>query len=508
MSLPVKPTPGGLPDKPNAQRASGLPARPGSASKPEERSSGLPVRPTLSGLPATPQRPSNALPTSGSEEESGLPTRASMRTSAPSGLPVARPANIPPAPVHIPTPAPAPAPQGALPNPVVEQSHQPTQSNAPFEFPVSEGSPQMQPHPQVPAQQTVSAPITGTPAVSAQKDRTKKRKTFKETSHHDPKLGKQNKGSGKILRVAVLSGLAVLCLLGAKSAFFPPQPPSTEELTAVVKEEIGTTGFPRELGEGFALAFAKAYFSDNTNTGLSQEEVLQQYAGSSILTSIVEAASPAAGLQVTEGPYIAGIREIDENNAIYTVKVLLSNKKWLHTEIPVQWTNAGAEGSGYGPTLSVSGLPTVVPAPNIAEPESDPEPFAVDEEATKAFTEAAPIFFKAWAESNPETLPAFTVQEGSSRVNAGLYGAVIFNSVNNVKVSPIIEGLDLGGPSSTYGVREARVVVSWNLPGTAPADSPDSPAQYSSEYLMAVTYDSTAEKWVVFDIRSAGLPQN
>lgn len=432
---------------------------------------GLPSRPTMNSAPAK-ESPN-------SETSGGLPALPTRRNPTPEKPVFATP--------------PQKAEFEEAPAPVQKPSFAPSQEIATVATPPAPLMADMQP--------------VMSPTVEQESSSKRNKKSFKKTSMHDPKKGKKNKDNGKVIRYVFLSGLFLLCGLGIKSAVFPPQTPSTDEIASQIQSTLGTTGFPRESAEGFVLSFAKAYFSDNAASGVSTPELLGQYASSVIISDLTSSVSPVAGLAVKEGPYIAGVREIDANNAFFTVKLLLSNGKWTYIEIPVQWNNDGTENSGYGPSLSISGIPTLVPSPSLAEVQVEEEIFTVDKEATTAFTEVAPLFFTAWAQSNMDSLSAFTVKEGSNRVAVGLQGSAIMESVSEVRVSGVLPGVNLGGPSSTYGVREARVKVNWVIPGTATAEAPDNPARYSSEYLMALTYDATAEKWVIFDIRSAGLPQ-
>lgn len=486
MPLPVLPPSGGIPDKPgaNQNRTSGIPTRPVLSDSTESaptttpsKPAGLPSRPTLGGLPP---RPATSNDTPKDTPPSSLPS-----------LP-ARPATA-----YKATPSLPAAPQAL---PVIQEEVAP-------EYPSETPKPNFDEVESTPAVSPVNTTRVSQPsaAVTASPSKKSKKKSFRETANHDPKAGKKNKGSSNVIRYVTLTGLLLVCGLGIKSAVFPPQPPSLDEIVATIQSDLGTSGFPRETAEGFVLSFAKTYFSSVSLTGEEFAVALADFVDPSYIKNIASA-TPTETLKVIDGPYVSGVREIDGNTAVFTLKILLSNKQWNYVEIPVQWNNDGiVDASGYGPALTIAGVPTIVPAPAIAEIAPDETEIILDEEATAAFTEVAPLFFRAWGSTDTEGLAAFSVTEGSSRIATGLQGSAIFSSVDYLEVSDTIPGLDLGGPSSNWGVREARAVVTWQIPGSGTPDAPDRLATYSSEYLMALTYDPTAEKWVIFDIRSAGL---
>jgi Conjugative transposon protein TcpC len=292
-----------------------------------------------------------------------------------------------------------------------------------------------------------------------------------------------------IVRYAVLGGIIILAGLGVKSVIMPEQFPSPEAIVDRVQEGLNLTDFPADLGEGFALGFVRSYLTVTTDGYQERETDLARYTTPEMLTSGGMTLDPALEQKVVAGPYISGVRYIDDNNAMYTISTKVSDGSWIYLAVPVYYNETSR-------AMVVTSSPTLVPAPKISEVPVSDITIPVEEEATEAARNAVTSFFQAWGKSDTEALSVVVSKEADPRANNGLGGSVEFQTLDNF----VVYAPDANAESS---VLEAEARVTWNVVN-APSDDPSAPVEtntttFTGTYQMLLEYSGDG-KWYVQDI--------
>lgn len=294
------------------------------------------------------------------------------------------------------------------------------------------------------------------------------------------------RGRTLALRWGVVGGIGILSAMGIYSIVVPPQFPGPDQVVSVVKEDLGVTDFPASNGEGFVLAFTKAYLTYDPEATNNRADTLANYVPDSLL-SVVTGSFGSNAQAVSEGPYISGIRYIDDKNAVYTASARLNTGSWVYVEMPVTWDPANR-------AFAISGAPAFVGKPPVAAVEGVNVEWTEDEEAGENFANWVPGFFTAWAASDEQGLVPLLTPDADPRAKNGLNGTVTYNSMTDLKVSTPLEETD---------TREARVTITWNIAGTGADDGTST--SYRATYQLLVTYDEKNKKWAIQDIRG-GIP--
>jgi hypothetical protein len=197
----------------------------------------------------------------------------------------------------------------------------------------------------------------------------------------------------------------------------------------------GSSGFPTQLAEAFALQFGDVYLNFSPATAAQR---------ASDLTPFIPVGSDpqfgwnGAGSQQLQSEQIASVSMQSAHSAIVTLLARV-NGGLIELAVPVYSAQGG---------LVVSAEPALLPGPIRAQPSQEPSP-ANDSAAVAALTGQLPGFFRAYASGDQETLGRFLASGASV---TGLGGAVTFGSISAMEVPP-------GGAT-----RRIAVSVMWQLP--------------------------------------------
>ncbi len=197
-----------------------------------------------------------------------------------------------------------------------------------------------------------------------------------------------------------------------------------------------TSGFPAGLAEAFALQFGSVYLNFSPATAAQRASDLTPFIP---VGSDPEFGWNGAGSQELQSEQVAAISVQSANRAIVTLLAQV-NSGLIELAVPVYSAQGG---------LVVSGMPTLLPGPERANPPSASS-VTNDSAAVAALTGQLPGFFRAYASGDQQTLGRFLAPGASV---TGLGGAVTFGSISGMEVPP-------GGAT-----RRITVTVTWQFPG-------------------------------------------
>ncbi len=287
-----------------------------------------------------------------------------------------------------------------------------------------------------------------------------------------------------ILRTIVMLAILLFATLGIYNIVNPISVPSGAELNNAINQSTGKSNFPTDKAEGFILAFTEAYFTKTE--GLSSTDYsnkLIAFAPDSLVTEMRTSYTGDTTQTVLEGPYVSGIRYVDDNMASYTMSVKLStSENWVYVQIPVYYNEESK-------SFTVAGIPGLVPEPPRSKlPSGYAKTWSTDTKIAQEVQADFQKFFTAWGASDQEELARLLSPEASLEAKTGLNGEVEFISLTEIEVQMIADD-----PNFQLQ-RLARVKVRWGTPEET---------SYTSFYEMLIDFDGT--RWNVRDIR-AGVP--
>jgi hypothetical protein len=417
---------------------------------------------------------------------------------SPAAAPAKKPAFINP---NIAQPVPQTQPETT---PVVEQTLPPTTPTLPTQPPVSP----VAAYPTVP-----NVAIPAEPPTSLYEPAVEEKQTtiYQPPTRHEPTTkaavapimeptgkGKKNlfknlKGNRKkVFYIRIAAGIVavIITLTGLRAIFFPPQFPSPEEVTTVISNNIGFTGFPTEAGSAFIINFTKTLFTINPETTSIRNNELKKYISGELLgTTNVNIVPPSFNetpttLGLTTDPLITEINPVDANNATYTVLVKLSNGTELNIIIPLYYdktTNA----------LAVSSAMSIVPGFNTAEVPSDNHSLnwqQKDTEIATAFKPDLEKYFQAWGASDLTSITRYVTTDSTLITKEGLKGVLVFDSLPSLTV----KGIAPNDTETDPTVREAYALVVWK-------DAKNPVITYRQGYLLTIKLQETGQ-WSIADL--------
>lgn len=280
----------------------------------------------------------------------------------------------------------------------------------------------------------------------------KKGKKTKEVKEKVPTSFAGKRRNVLILRLIVFIVLGVFVIAGVKTTFFPTPGPTPKQVVATVKDGLGLTNFPTEQGSAFVIGFSKVYLTVQANGGGDRSKELAPYMPTNLISeqrfSQENTSETSDPQKITSGPYISGVINKDDNNAVYTIAAQVNNSTWLYIDVPTYYDNKKD-------AFVISGTPAFVPAPTQGDLVGQIRPWSTEDQAVGIIlTDTAKQFFPAWATSNKEVMSPYITTDATTATKTGLAGIVTFVNVNSVSVEPADE---LSDPSK----RRARVSIQW-----------------------------------------------
>lgn len=337
---------------------------------------------------------------------------------------------------------------------------------------------------------------------SRSKSNAKAKPTKKGATKKEKEPGRFSGGRRKILiiRIIAFTIIGIFILAGAQKIFVPPQLVTAEKVTNAAKKGLGLTNFPVGNGEGFVIGFSKIYLTLDEGGTADKNEALLAYMPQEILAQQQVTQDVSAGKQtVTAGPFVSGVKYVDDTHAVYTVTAQVNNARWLYIDVPVVFDPATY-------SFAISGTPAYVPAPDTAEVIGVPKEWSDSDSDVKVATDFEPslaLFFEAWAASDAVKFKPYITEDANTAAKSGLDGIATFKGIVQLSISPAGVGQTVD-PTATAPVepisggetRKARVSVQWEstiVPGTI----------YGQTYDLVIK--KVADQWRIQEIKG-GIP--
>lgn len=321
----------------------------------------------------------------------------------------------------------------------------------------------------------------------------KGKKTKKKAAKDGEKKARNRGGRGQMLAVRyTVIGIGVILMgFGVKSIVFPPDIPPTDVLTASIQAEMNMSAFPADQAESFILGFTRAYLNYDPALSAERNDALEQFTkdANAVNGLTVPSEYPQA---VVEGPYISGVRYVDDNNALFTTTAKLDNGRWVSIATPVFYDDTAR-------SFVVAQSPSLAPNPQLAASTGKaPDQMDVDDEATESASATVASFMKAWGASDSEALSVVITDGADPRVWNGLEGTVQLDRVDLTEVYAQPE--DEASP-----MWQAKVDVMWSVTTTLQNDAeegealPEEHPRYAGSYQLLLQRSDDG-KWYVADI--------
>lgn len=291
----------------------------------------------------------------------------------------------------------------------------------------------------------------------------------------------------RVLITNISAGVLCLSILGvgANAIFNPPYIPSPDDMAGLINQELNITTFNKESAKPIVSSFVREYFTHTAEED-DKAKKLSAYTTESIASDISTSFTLATGTKqsISGEPQILEIKAVDDNNAIYTVGSKLGSR-WVYIDVPVFYNDTTK-------SYAISGVPTFVPPPTIAEvgaevvkPESDTE---VDTEVTTETEENVRSFLKAWASSDSEALSRYITNDATRATRIGLQNTAYFSSMETYEVNYLPEG-----SPDEENLRNATVTVIWGNTAKNPT------IKYNQNFSLKL-YKQPDNRWYIADI--------
>lgn len=299
------------------------------------------------------------------------------------------------------------------------------------------------------------------------------------------------KGNRKVVlyaRIGIGVVAGIILIAGVKTVFFPTKFPTPEQVIAVVKTDLNVTKFPVTQATGFVTDFTNTYFSyDPTNTS-ARDEALKKYISSNLLNSTnMNFVSTGGGERVTQTvvgtPLIVKTVSVDDNNAVFTMQVILSTGTTLYVDVPIYY-NPDING------MAVSAPLSIMPSVGTAKVPADNHSIAWNEDKQVEDTLKPDLekYLQAWAASDETSISRYINKDSNLNTKLGLSGSVQFNRLDTLKVqAAATDG------SSDPKIRQAYASVIWQ-------DSNNKSMTYNQAYLLTIKQDGG--RWYINNIES------
>lgn len=349
--------------------------------------------------------------------------------------------------------------------------------------------------------ETVPAPSTG------KKGKTKRgaaKKASAKTSNATPKEKTYDGERKKILYIRLIAGsvAAIIAVAGVQAIFLPDSGPTKEMVMSAAQEAVNYTGFPSVSGEQFAIDFSKAYFNYDSRDQ-SRAESLARFASPDLVTQInttilsateyeavKKANEPYSSYSVvqnvTYGPYVVAVNNLDEKNSVFTVKVGLENGTIVYLDVPVKY-----DPDNY--SLTLAGPPSFSkPIQNKGEAKKDEWTSTFenggDEEVENAFKSDLEAYLSAWALSDSTIVNRYILDGATDNAKRGLQGSVRFQQLIDLQIEPQSDDR----PNSATS-RRVELNVMW--------EDPTNGVRYPQQYRLLIGLNQEG-KWAIHDIEN------
>lgn len=341
---------------------------------------------------------------------------------------------------------------------------------------------------------------------TGKKGKTKRVKNVPVSKANKPVKEKTFAGERKkVLYIRLIAGsvAAVIAIAGGKAIFFGDTGPNREQVMSAAQEAVNYTGFPSASGEQFSIDFTKAYFNFNSDGAEERVKSLERFASPELVKQInIAVLSPAeyAAIQksgtsysdykvtqsIAYGPYVVATNNLDEKNAVFTVKVGLETGTVIYLDVPVKH-----DPGNY--SLTLAGPPSFSkPIQNQGEAKKEEWTSVFegggDDELQKSIQGDLEAYLSAWALSEETIINRYTLESATDNAKRGLQGSVQLNQIITLQVEPQSDDRP-----STATSRRVEVNVMW--------EDPDTSLRYPQQYRMLIGLNPEG-KWAIHDIEN------
>lgn len=302
----------------------------------------------------------------------------------------------------------------------------------------------------------------------------------------------------------IVVGLVLLMVgFSIKSAFFPQESLTADEVATIVAETAGVSDFPVEAGKAFASDFMKAYLTVNGDA-LSKEALGYYYNGSlAAADSPNRSTSPGFKQTVVYGPTVYDSKALTPYSARYTVGALVkpeavrgeapadnSSAKWTYFNVNVYYDSASKN-------LSITpDSPSVIPAVEVGDPNKIPAAKelgtgVLDKAVSDSLKSVIQGFIKGYAVSSPtdhSNLDQYIAADADASLQKGLAKAFTLAGTENDAI--LYQAFSTADPN----VIKVAVTVNWRDSIGSEKDS--NKLEYKSNYVMTLQ-KQTNEKYLV-----------
>lgn len=289
-------------------------------------------------------------------------------------------------------------------------------------------------------------------------------------------------------------GLVILIVgFSVKSAFFPPESLSVEEVTGIVAQTANISEFPVESGKAFASDFMKAYLTVNGDA-VSKEALGYYYSGSlSAADSPNRSTTPNFKQTVVFGPTVYESRGLTPYSARYTIGALVkpesakseapadgSSAKWVYFNVNVYYDK---ESQNFSITPD---SPSLVPAVEVGDPSKIPAAkdlgtSVLEKPAADELKSVVQGFIKGYAVSSPTdhaNLDQYIVSNSDASLQKGLAKEFTLAGAENDAI--------MYQAYATEDPNEVKVAVTVNWRDQLGTDLEITKLEYKSNYVMTL----------------------
>lgn len=296
-------------------------------------------------------------------------------------------------------------------------------------------------------------------------------------------------------------GLVVIMVgFGAKSAFFPPESLTAEEVSTIAAQAANVSAFPIEAGKAFATDFMQAYLTVNGDV-ISKEALGYYYSGTlSSGESPNRVNTPNFKQTIVYGPTVYESKGLTPYSARYTIGALVkpesikgaapvdgSSAKWVYFNVNVYYDKTSQNFS------ITPDSPSVVPAVEVGDPNKVPLPAdlgvaELEADAAAGLSSVIHGFIKGYAVSSPtdhSNLDQYIVSGSDTSLQKGLAKEFVLAGDENDAI--------LYRAFSTADPNEVKVAVTVNWRDQVGADQDLTKLEYKSNYVMTLQKQSNGK---------------
>lgn len=274
------------------------------------------------------------------------------------------------------------------------------------------------------------------------------------------------------MRIILWAAILVIGYRGIMAIALNEKPASSSGAAATAGG--ATTQFPVALAEAFATQFGRVYLTYNPADAGTRQQQLRAFVASNVAQANPQFGMSGQAVMQVSWESVAGINVHNANSAVVTLLATV-NDRLMEFGVPIYYA---------GGAIVVSGLPSLLPTPALAQP-PQPSPVQQDAAAANQLQTQLPEFFAAYANGNPTMLNRF-LAPGASLTGLG----------NAVQFKDIAAG-SLHVPQQSGATRNITVTVDWLLTGQN--------GGFAATYDMTVV-DQQGGRWYVEEIRASTQP--